>query len=89
MGTVKKYQAKKKTISVWSTQKIRFEYVQPKIDSRRKKFTKKDNMEKLNEWKFKRGQGHEPWKKEEWKKKYEKKKEEKVLGSKYAKQKVK
>lgn len=45
-------------------------------------------MEKLNEWKFKRGKGHEPWKKEEWKKKYENKKEKKVFGSKYAKQKV-
>ena len=46
-------------------------------------------MQKLNEWKFERGKGQEPWKKEEWKKKYEKKKEKKVLGSKYAKQKVK
>ena len=46
-------------------------------------------MKKLDEWKFKRGKGQEPWKKEEWKKKYEKKKEQKVLGSKYAKQKVK
>ena len=46
-------------------------------------------MKKLDEWKFNRGKGQEPWKKEEWKKKYEKKKEKKVLGSKYAKQKVK
>ena len=88
---VKKYQGKKKTISFWSTydNNRKFEYVQPKIDSKRRKFTKKDKMQKLNEWKFERGKGQEPWKKEEWKKKYEKKKEKKVLGSKYAKQKVK
>ena len=85
---VKKYQGKKQTISFWSTydNNRKFEYVQPKIDSKRRKFTKKDKMQKLNEWKFERGKGQEPWKKEEWKKKYEKKK---VLGSKYAKQKVK
>ena len=88
---VKKYQGKKKTISVWSTYEhsLKFDYVQPKIDSKRKKITKEDNMKKLDEWKFNRVKGQEPWKKEEWKKKYEKKKKKKVLGSKYAKQKVK
>ena len=86
---VKKYQGKKKTISFWSTYgHSKFEYVQPKIDSKRKKITKEDSMKKLEEWKFKRGKDQEPWKKEEWKKKYENKKEKKVLGSKYAKQKV-
>ena len=68
---VKKYQGKKQTISFWSTydNNRKFEYVQPKIDSKRRKFSKKDKMQKLNEWKFERGKGQEPWKKEEWKKK--------------------
>ena len=67
---------------------INFEFVQPKIDSKRRKFSRKSNKKMLKEWKFKRGKGQEDWKKEEWKKRQEKKKEKKVISSKYVKRKV-